>query len=225
MNAVIPFGPSGNLWRARGCNVVERHYRPIAARRYQDGARTFHKARLLNHAARWTAGNMGLNHVLVMIDADSLVSLHQVDEMIKRASTGVLAVGYTEYLRLTKRSTLELLESEYREQDNWSLGRHLPGLDMEWAQTNAPSVGVCAIRVGAFLELGGYDEGFEGWGFEDMDFALRCQEAVGLERIPGPLYHLWHDERRPDDSPASADPQLVARNLRRFETKRAGAAA
>lgn len=43
-------------------------------------------------------------------------------------------------------------------------------------------------------EVGGFDESFSGWGFEDNAFAAACETFGGapLLKIPGELWHLWH---------------------------------
>ena len=54
------------------------------------------------------------------------------------------------------------------------------------------------------LAVNGFDEGFEGWGFEDNDLVLRLIRH-GVRRKEGrfavPVLHLWHEPRPPD--PAS----------------------
>lgn len=45
--------------------------------------------------------------------------------------------------------------------------------------------------------VNGFDEGFQGWGFEDSDFAARLIESgVRLKngRLATNVYHLWHPE-------------------------------
>ncbi len=81
---------------------------------------------------------------------------------------------------------------------------------------NAGSQGCSAVRRDLFLELGGLDERFSGWGYEDLEFNGRADEAGVTRRLPGELRHLWHGARREDDSPFDADPADVARNAALF---------
>jgi len=52
-----------------------------------------------------------------------------------------------------------------------------------------------------FLAVNGFDEGFEGWGFEDNDLVVRLIRN-GVRRKEGryavPVLHLWHETRSPD---------------------------
>ena len=55
-----------------------------------------------------------------------------------------------------------------------------------------------------FMAVNGFDEGFQGWGFEDNDLVVRLIRN-GVRRKEGryavPVLHLWHELRPPD--PAS----------------------
>lgn len=46
-----------------------------------------------------------------------------------------------------------------------------------------------------FFEINGFDEDFQGWGFEDSDLVIRLQR-LGVRRKSGkfsvPVLHLWH---------------------------------
>jgi predicted glycosyltransferase involved in capsule biosynthesis len=52
--------------------------------------------------------------------------------------------------------------------------------------------GVTAIPRGLWDAVGGYDERFVGWGWEDLSLWSACCALAGYERVPGPIYHLWH---------------------------------
>jgi hypothetical protein len=52
--------------------------------------------------------------------------------------------------------------------------------------------GTIAIKSDAFASIGGFDEGFDGWGGEDAEFYDRCA-AIGHCRFGYlPFVHLWH---------------------------------
>lgn len=63
-----------------------------------------------------------------------------------------------------------------------------------------------AVWRSDFLGVNGFDEGFEGWGFEDNDLVVRLIRH-GARRKEGryavPVLHLWHETRSPD--PASRE--------------------
>lgn len=52
-----------------------------------------------------------------------------------------------------------------------------------------------AVPRRAFLDIGGFDEGFAGYGFEDMEVAFRLEDEAGLKfrALPHPVpYHVHH---------------------------------
>lgn len=54
--------------------------------------------------------------------------------------------------------------------------------------------GLCALMRQDIEKVGGWDESFVGWGYEDVDFKNRCEKA-GLElarESVGGFIHLWH---------------------------------
>lgn len=68
-----------------------------------------------------------------------------------------------------------------------------------------------------FLAVGGQDEQFEGWGYEDSDMAIRlinngCRMTWGL--CSSPCFHLWHREADRSRKDANWD--------RLMETERSG---
>jgi N-terminal domain of galactosyltransferase len=152
----------------------------------------------------WSPGaarNNGFDHVdddpVVFNDADTIVPANQIRAAVLLAqATGSLVYAYDLYLRRTR---LGAIEREL----------FMP-----------PSVGCVAISRASFQDVGGFDELYQGWGYEDVDFAQRCAGRVGVRRITGTAEHLWHGDRRRDDSPEDSDAELVALNLQRF---RAGA--
>jgi GT2 family glycosyltransferase len=81
----------------------------------------------------------------------------------------------------------------------------------DWAASNAVSIARHFVQ-----EAGGWDEGYHGWGEEDMDFAYRLHRA-GLSFVfPKPqwLYAVHLDHPQPGDWLAS-----LGRNARRFLNK------
>lgn len=63
---------------------------------------------------------------------------------------------------------------------------------------NSPGGGAFFDRA-ALLAAGGYNETFVSWGYEDDEIVERLRRlGLGVERVPGPLYHLEH--ARPENS-------------------------
>jgi GT2 family glycosyltransferase len=87
-----------------------------------------------------------------------------------------------------------------------------PDGDFEIPIDEVNSNGCMAIQRDCFLEVGGYDERFVGWAMEDLEFNDRCGERWPARRVPGRLDHLWHGERRDDDSALETSAEQIAAN-------------
>ncbi|NTF59387.1 hypothetical protein G6K93_31295 [Agrobacterium rhizogenes] len=61
---------------------------------------------------------------------------------------------------------------------------------------NSPG-GCIWVTSDIFEHVGGFDEGFAGWGGEDRDFYNKVAALVPIIRLPGVFLHLFH-ERAPE---------------------------
>ncbi len=48
------------------------------------------------------------------------------------------------------------------------------------------------MDAGLYLELGGHDERFRGWGEEDVEFWYRLSASTPIVRLPRRELHLHH---------------------------------
>lgn len=196
--AIVPY-TSDNPLRRRAflqvCAYYREHFpewRRITACDTDRGG--FHKALAVNRAAALTDPS----DVLLLNDADSICPPDHIREAVRLAGEEPgLVFAYTEYVRM------DAHDKPF------------------WHMADSGSTGCVAIRRACFDQAGGMDESYYGWGYEDLDFVRRCEALWPLRRVPGSLYHIWHGERREDDSPADSDPAHVAANLARYEASRA----
>lgn len=72
--------------------------------------------------------------------------------------------------------------------------------------------GLLVIHRDAFDKVGGYDEQFIGWGYEDsaMNIALLTQSR--WDRLPGEAWHLWHSGK--ENSPRQESVQRYRQLIR-----------
>lgn len=71
--------------------------------------------------------------------------------------------------------------------------------------------GLLAIRRECFEEVGGFDESYVGYGFEDLDFHRRCARLWPTRWVHGEAIHLWHE---PDPEKVNAGPLFLANQAR-----------
>lgn len=73
-----------------------------------------------------------------------------------------------------------------------------------------------AIEAGLFAQLGGFDEGFTGYGAEDTDFSFRARAAgIPMRFVPHPLFHQHHGVHKPPLNHFEA----IITNARRFHAQ------
>jgi len=131
--------------------------------------------------------------IIILNAADTVTSLAQMETMVELATEEPgLVFGYTHYVRLDRQGRREKILKE------------------------PPAHACAAIRRETWLDLGGYDEGYIGWGMEDQDFNLRSAERWPTRRVPGELVHFWHGDRRNDDSDLGTPADVVAANWARL---------
>jgi predicted glycosyltransferase involved in capsule biosynthesis len=82
---------------------------------------------------------------------------------------------------LTEQHTKEVVESQ-------ALTLKAPDFVLQ----NLTGGGSLAIEKQAYFEIGGFDEGFVGWGGEDVEFWDRAQVLKLYNYGHIPLVHLWH---------------------------------
>lgn len=135
----------------------------------------FSRSAAVNEAASLAPGA----DVYVLNDADSLCPPEQVRAMVELALEPgpVLAFGHTRYRRLTMEASRALT----------SYGEAFAG-PFDYLLENAQANGCCAIRRELFEQVGGYDERYQGWGYEDLAFNGNFEQR----RVEGDLVHLWH---------------------------------
>lgn len=147
----------------------------------------FCRARAINLAASDADDLYGRWDVAIITDADTVVPTGQVaDAMAVADFTGTMTLGYDTYVSLNRRGTRRILDGARYDEANWMRSREL----VLKASTYSSLV---AVRRDLWDVVGGFDESFEGWGWEDTSFALAAQSVGGqVERVPGPCWHFWH---------------------------------
>lgn len=58
-----------------------------------------------------------------------------------------------------------------------------------------PIGGIFLINRNKFLEIGGMDEKYKGWGCEDDERHFRCKTKLKHKRIDGQVFHFPHPEQ------------------------------
>ena len=200
---------AGQAQAAIECVVVEQSARPEIESDLPSWVRYFHtpvdpsldycRAATFNAGAAIARGD-----VLVLHDNDLLVPADYAAEMMARAAEGWSFIDLKRFIfYLDEANTRRVLEGG-------PLRRARPSTVTQ----NLHGGSIAATRR-AFFDIGGFDEGFVGWGGEDLDFWERAGAhghvyAHGYE----PVVHLWHPAQK-----GKAHPE--APGVRRYHEMRA----
>jgi hypothetical protein len=178
-------GPRDKLWAY--CRARWEMYFPdipIFEGHHDDGP--FNRSAAVNRAAK-LAGEWDLG---IVIDSDVILSVSQVQAAIDRATdTGRVTWAHRRWRGIREDMSVRLAA------DLRDMGPELDRdeLDLMVERTNPISWSCCfVVPREVWDSTGGFDERFEGWGFEDMAWQSLITGLYGHERIEGDVVHLWH---------------------------------
>jgi hypothetical protein len=183
---VIPWRP-GDPVRERNYKRVREFWDETGLPVFTaDSGHEFFTAGISRNQAAAEAGDWD---VAVFSDADVLPgSTEQIADAVATANeTGAFTVGYSEFRWLSEEATRALCE------DGVPADRVRPERAIKGTWINT-----FAIRRDLFELAGRFDEGFVGYGMEDLAFYKAAATLGGTQRVSGVLCHLHHD-RRPDE--------------------------
>ncbi|MFE1170468.1 glycosyltransferase [Nocardiopsis sp. NPDC058789] len=180
MTVCVPFRP-GMLDREIHADYVSARLRemlPDAHHLVVDVDGEFSRARVRNEAVRRAGSG-----VVVLCDADTLPEEGALRDAINGAAgDGRLHLPYTRYRALSPEGTLAVYARGVDPMD-------APVED----ESRRPIGGVWVISVDAYWAVGGMDEEFKGWGFEDDAFHTAANCLLGeTVRHEGTITHLHH---------------------------------
>ena len=158
---------------------------PLVEGHHDEGP--FNRSAAVNRAAA-AAGDWDVG---VVIDSDVMLSVSHARQAIDNAaSTGLTTWGHTRWRGFAEGWTDRLI---LRDRKDFGPELNRDEMDLYVERTN-PISWSCFIAIPrkVFDALGGFDERFRGWGFEDMAFQSAIVGLHGYDRLPGDVVHLWH---------------------------------
>jgi len=183
-------GPRDRLWQfSRRWWAEAFPDWPIVEGHHDDGP--FNRSAAVNQAAA-LAGDW---NVAVVIDADVIPTRHAILGAVAVARADVPACGFHLRRHLTQKGTERVLAGDR--------GSWVPHVKQDHRDSVS---GAYVVSRPVWDAVGGFDETFRGWGWEDVAFKLATETIAGYDmvRIAGDLWHLWHpvtaerDEKRPE---------------------------
>lgn len=185
---LVPFRPDGGP-REAAWQWVYRWYRthhPSWEIIVADSEGDWSKAQAVNRAARAARGQL-----LVIADADLFPHPNRLVEAVRLARTRPWIVPYTRVHRLSEAATQQIMEMDPSFSSLLDLDLVKP------PYTGVPGAGLLVLSRKAFLQVGGMDEEFVGWGGEDAALGYALDTIVGPHtRLRADICHLWHPRQR-----------------------------
>lgn len=186
------------LWQQKS------HFRLVHCWQADEG---FRAAMIRNRAVALTQ-----NEYLIFLDGDCVILPHFAKQHALLAEKNWFVAGNR--ILLSQSFTKEILTDDLsihewnmiRWLKAWILGKTngwlasavLPlGPLRKWSATKWRGAKTCNLAVWRqdFLAVNGFDESFEGWGFEDSDLVIRLQRhhiKRKSARYAAAVFHLWH---------------------------------
>lgn len=189
---------------------------PLHVGTHDDGG-PFNRAIAVNEAARAAGGW----DVAVIADSDSFCGTGQLIEAVNTAvRTGLMTLAFTRFCYLTPAGSEKVMAGF---DGSWE--RYI-----EWTLNGGCSSMVAMPRP-VWDAIGGMDEGFVGWGEEDIALSVSAQTLApgrqvhepgqdvwqlrhGFHRLPGDCWHLWHPVSETNDPNLPGYKANVARRER-----------
>lgn len=179
---VVPYRDSGCEHRNRSMNhvvdVLSGWYPDTELYIVDDSSDVFSRS-----GSRNCGVSLAETEVVVLCDADTLPQKHALNNAIDgAASDGRLHLPYTLFRGLTERGTDQVIE------------KGVDPIDADLLETATHSIGgVWVIRKDSWESIGGMDERFRDWGYEDNALFEAANCLLGSTvRHHGSITHLWH---------------------------------
>ena len=127
--------------------------------------------------------------IVIVCDGDAIAEPEPLRAAVAAAGDGKLHLPYTAVRLLTQDGSETIHQGDK------------PVTARVW-HVNPYSVGGCVvISRDTWIAVGGWDERFTNWGFEDTAFWCAVDTLFGTARHEGTLYDLWHIDKRGIGSP------------------------
>lgn len=199
--------------------------------------RGFRAAKARNEAVKLSSGDY-----LLFVDGDCMVGRDFVAAHRRHAEKGVVIAGQR---ILISEALASVLLASPSKAESWSWCSSFSAVLKKWRSGGVNKIsplvsgfGIanllcrrgwqrlrtchCSLFKSDFLQVGGFDESFEGWGQEDSDLAIRLINAgvkLKLGYFGAPVFHVWHPTHAKDASEEAPRLRLLRDRIERRVTE------
>jgi hypothetical protein len=171
------------------CIVIEQDSMPRVKEHLPDWVRyTFLRTHTdlscYNRSAGFNLGAANASgEILILHDNDMLVSKTYCRDIVRLVDKGFEALNTKRYVFYLKHDHSQRILNSIHE---------IASESPEYIIQNLEAGGSMAITKRAYMQIGGMDEEFIGWGGEDVEFWNRCSLLKRWIWGYEPIIHLWH---------------------------------
>lgn len=185
ISALIPYKPDFGrrdiLW-----SITQKRYADlmpyIEVSIGLDDNEPFCRAKAVNEAASNATGE-----IFIIIDADVVFNFDLVFKIIRNIDIYPWIVPFRNGYRLTQKATDQLIS------EGLSKSIRINPDDYEFIQLG-PGPLMNVMKRSCFEKIGGLDERFSGYGYEDLAMVLALDTLCGPHfTMEDNIFHLWHE--------------------------------
>ncbi|QNU27141.1 glycosyltransferase [Geobacillus sp. 46C-IIa] len=162
----------------------------------------FNRAQAINLAAK-----QATRDIFIIVDGDIFCDPHVMKEAVEQAVNAPWVIPFRKIVRIGEESSRNLLN----EPPTWPV--EVADVDIIHTSEFTYLGGLNIISRDHFMEVGGFDERFSGWGGEDDAFSCAVNTLCGrYKRLEHTIYHLWHPPVGYENNP-NGERNLALRQL------------
>jgi hypothetical protein len=167
--------------------------------------RYFHRTALLNSSMRITQTKYFINY-----DADVIVDPGAIDDCVNKIDSGEYQFAYP-----FNGNFIEVIReyvTKFREEPH--VGVLDKTIDSHTTLNHESFGGIVVVDKDKYLSIGGENENFKSWGYEDVERLARMQKfGWKYYRTTNNLYHMSH----PRFTNSSNDNEWISANIEEYE--------
>jgi predicted glycosyltransferase involved in capsule biosynthesis len=208
---IIPYKPDGGI-RDKTFKYIHNYYRQeflfnesynveIIIGKDKTGKQEFNCSNAINNGVKKSNGD-----ALFIVGADTLIKRTTLYKAVDMLDHSPFVIPFDMLVSLDKYFSQVLMESDYDDINFNQLKNYGESVSIAPGCTaHIPkNSGVQVMTLDLFYEMGGYEEKFNGWGYEDLHFCWKVLKEYGDYPLLNNecIYHLWHPRPKQSESEA-----------------------
>lgn len=190
LSIIVPWKNNGDVWRRRSWEWLKQRYGHLLPEAElifgHDTSEPFNRSSTRNFLV-----DKSDSDILLIADADTVFHRDQIVTGVRKILSGaswVIPYAEDRYYNVSADETAFICTHA-------PVDSAVPELTdaSQWDHKITSWAGLLLVTREAFDKVGGYDERFQGWGYEDNAFRAALDHRVGPHaRVDSYALHLWH---------------------------------